>query len=78
MCHTFGMTPDQARARLVYLAAERESNAASEPEAIIDALKLGVRITDIASDIGRTREHVRRIRLEAEGSGRLPASKEGA
>jgi hypothetical protein len=69
------MTPEQARARLRYLAAERERNTAAEPEAILDAIKAGVRPTDIAADIGRTREHVRRIREHAKSTGLLPAER---
>lgn len=72
MCNTSAMTPEQARERLRYLAAERERNKAAEPEAILDAIKAGVRPTDIAADIGRTREHVRRVRENAEDAGLLP------
>jgi hypothetical protein len=55
------VTPAQARTRLRKLAAERERLAADEPAAIVAALQAGVRQVDIARDLDRTREHVRRI-----------------
>lgn len=54
-------TPDQARARLRELAAERQRLADAEPAAILDALNAGVKQADIARDLERSREHVRRV-----------------
>lgn len=64
------LTPDQARAALRRLAAERDRIAEEEPVAVVKALRVGVRQVEIAADLGRTREHVRRI---ARANG-LPAS----
>jgi predicted transcriptional regulator len=55
------MTPDQHRAELRRIAAERDRLTEAEPRAVVAALRAGVKQTDIARDIGRTREHVRRI-----------------
>lgn len=60
MWHTLPVTPDEARAKLRKIAAERERIAEAEPQAIIDALNAGVAQKDIAADLGRTREHIRR------------------
>ncbi|MFD5089363.1 hypothetical protein ACFWMR_02090 [Amycolatopsis thailandensis] len=54
------MTPDEARAKLRKLAKERDRIAEAEPKAIIEAIGAGVPQKDIAADLGRTREHVRR------------------
>lgn len=55
------MTPDEARTKLRKLARDRDRIAEAEPQAIIDALTAGVPQKDIAADIGRTREHIRRV-----------------
>ncbi|HEV7651317.1 MAG TPA: hypothetical protein VGP26_24470 [Actinophytocola sp.] len=55
------MTPDAHREQLRQLAAERERLAEAEPAAIAAALRAGVRQADVARDVGRTREHVRRV-----------------
>ncbi|MFC3454023.1 hypothetical protein [Amycolatopsis speibonae] len=54
------MTPDQARTNLRQIAKERDRVADAEPKAILDAIAAGVPQKDIAADLGRTREHVRR------------------
>lgn len=61
MWHPCGMTPDQAREELRRIATERDRLTEEEPAAIVAALKAGVRQSDVVRDIGRTREHVRRI-----------------
>lgn len=63
MWHPCGMTPDEARAELRRIAADRDRIAHEEPAAIIAALEAGVRQTDVAKDIGRTREHIRRLAI---------------
>lgn len=55
------VTPDQHREQLRQLAAERERLEQAEPAAIVAALQAGVRQADIVRDIGRSREHVRRV-----------------
>ncbi|MFJ1765082.1 hypothetical protein ACIOD2_32475 [Amycolatopsis sp. NPDC088138] len=55
------MTPDEARTQLRKIARERDQLTEAEPKAILDALAAGVKQGDIATDIGRTREHVRRV-----------------
>ena len=56
-------TPAQraARARLREIAAARQKAEEGEAPAVIDALKAGVRQVDIARDLDRGREHIRRI-----------------
>lgn len=61
MWHTPLVTPDEHRAKLRKLARERDRLTEAEPKAILDALAAGVRQADVAVDIGRTREHVRRV-----------------
>jgi hypothetical protein len=61
MWHTSPVTPDQARAKLRKLASEREHLAESEASAIVEALNAGVKQTEIALAIGRSREHIRRV-----------------
>jgi len=61
MWHTLAVTPDQARERLRKLAADRDRITEPEPKAIRDALAAGVRHADVARDLGRSREHVRRV-----------------
>jgi predicted transcriptional regulator len=56
------MTPEEHRENLRRVAAVRDS----EPAAALAALRAGVRQVDIAHDLGRTREHVRRITRAAE------------
>lgn len=51
----------QARQRLRKLARDRQRIEDTEDDAIADALRAGVRQVDVAQDIGRTREHIRRI-----------------
>lgn len=60
MWHTSPVTPDEARTKLRKLARDRERIAEAEPQAILDALAAGVPQKDIAADLGRTREHIRR------------------
>ena len=56
------MTPaEEARRTLRRIATQRRRLVDQEPAAIVEALKAGVRQTDVAADIGRTREHIRRI-----------------
>ncbi len=60
-------TPDdetvaQHREQLRHVAAVRDS----EPRVALAALRAGVRQVDIAADLNRTREHVRRITRQAE------------
>lgn len=55
------MTQDEARENLRRIAAERDRLAEEEPAAIVAALKAGVRQADVVRDIGRTREHIRRV-----------------
>lgn len=62
MWHTGGMTPDEARAELRRIANARDR----EPQAVMDAVRAGVPQKDIAADLGRTREHIRRIVRTAE------------
>lgn len=50
-----------ARQRLRKLARDRQRIANAETTAITEALRLGVRQVDVASDASRTREHIRRI-----------------
>jgi uncharacterized protein YicC (UPF0701 family) len=52
---------EQARQRLRKLARDRQRIAETEADTIAAALRLGVRQIDVAKDIARTREHVRRI-----------------
>ncbi len=52
---------EEARKKLRRLAAQRRRIADQEPAAIVEALKAGVRQMDVAEDIDRTREHIRRI-----------------
>jgi hypothetical protein len=59
--HTLAVTPEQARAKLRKLAGDRKGIAKAEPIAIVEALNAGVKQADIARDIGRTREHIRRV-----------------
>jgi hypothetical protein len=59
--HDVSMTAEQARAALREIAAERKRLAEVEPAAIVAALEAGVRQADVARDIDRTREHVRRV-----------------
>lgn len=61
MWHTSGVTPDEARAKLRKLAKDRDRIATEEPLAVVEALRAGVRQADIVRDLGRTREHIRRI-----------------
>lgn len=68
MWHTSAVTPEQARTKLRKIAADRERIADAEPVAIAEALAAGVKQIDIAKDLGRTREHVRRI-ARAQGIG---------
>lgn len=60
-------TPEQqaARARLRDIAAARRKAEEGEAPAVIDALNAGVRQADIARDLDRGREHIRRIAREA-------------
>lgn len=62
MWHHEGMTPEEHRENLRRIAAVRDSEAA----AALAALRAGVRQVDIAEDLRRTREHVRRITRAAE------------
>lgn len=57
------VTPEQerARARLRTLASKRQRQAADEVAAVQAALQAGVRQADIARDLDRSREHIRRI-----------------
>lgn len=57
---------EEARKKLRRLAAQRRRLADQEPVAIVEALKVGVRQMDVAADIGRTREHIRRIAMKHE------------
>lgn len=52
---------EEARRKLRRIATQRRRLAEQEPAAIVEALKAGVRQMDVAADIGRTREHIRRI-----------------
>lgn len=61
-----------ARRKLRKIAADRVKAAAAEIEAIVDALRVGVRQVDVVRDIDRSREHVRKIARDAEDDGRLP------
>lgn len=61
-----------ARRRLRKLAADRARAAQAEVDAIVEALRLGVRQVDVVRDIDRSREHVRKIARDAEDDGRLP------
>lgn len=56
-------TPEQraARARLREIATARQTAEDGEAPAVIAALEAGVRQADIARDLDRGREHVRRI-----------------
>lgn len=63
------MTPDEHRAELRRLAADRDREGA----AALAALRSGVRQRDIAADLGRTREHVRRLTRSAEAAETDPA-----
>lgn len=65
MWHTSAVTPDQAREKLRKLAADRDRIVEAEPKAILDALAAGVPQKDIAADLGRTREHIRRAVIRA-------------
>lgn len=71
MWHTSAVTPDEHRAKLRKLARDRDRLAEAEPKAILDALAAGVPQKDVATDIGRTREHIRRVArahgIEGEG-----------
>lgn len=55
------MEPEEARKALRRIAAQRRRLADQEPAAIVAALKAGVRQMDVAEDIGRTREYIRRV-----------------
>jgi predicted transcriptional regulator len=59
------MTPEETRKRLREIAAKRTWIANAEAPAVLAALQAGVRQADIARDLGRTREHIRRIAREA-------------
>lgn len=63
-----------ARRRLRKLATDRAKAARLEASAIVEALRVGVRQVDVARDIERSREHVRKIARDAEEDGRLPRS----
>ncbi|MFD6073533.1 hypothetical protein [Amycolatopsis lurida] len=60
-------TPEQqaARARLRDIAAARRKAEGGEAPAVIAALNVGVRQADIARDLERGREHIRRIARDA-------------
>lgn len=63
-----------ARARLRDIAAARRKAEQGEAPAVIDALKVGVRQADVARDLDRGREHIRRIARDAGiESARAPA-----
>lgn len=56
------MTPEEHREHLRAIAAARDE----EPAAALAALRAGVRQRDVADDLGRRREHIRRIARAAE------------
>lgn len=60
--HDGYMTPEEHREYLRQIAAVRDE----EPAAALAALRAGVRQRDVATDLGRTREHIRRITRAAE------------
>jgi hypothetical protein len=62
------------RRRLRQLAVARTKAARLEADAIVEALRAGVRQVDVVRDLDRSREHVRKIAREAEADGRLPRS----
>lgn len=61
MWHTLAVTPDQARERLRKLADDRDRADAAEGPAVLAAMEAGVAQKDIAADLRRSREHVRRV-----------------
>lgn len=61
MWHTFPVTPDQAREELRKLADDRDRVDAAEGPAVLAAMEAGVSQKDIAADLRRSREHVRRV-----------------
>lgn len=61
-----------ARRKLRKLATDRVKAVQREADAIVEALRAGVRQVDVARDIDRSREHVRKIARDAEDAGRLP------
>lgn len=63
---------EAARRRLRKFATDRARTARAEVDAIVDALRLGVRQVDVMRDVDRSREYVRRIARDAEQDGRLP------
>lgn len=63
---------EAARRKLRRFATERAQTAQAEVDAIVDALRLGVRQVDVMKDVDRSREYIRRIARDAEEDGRLP------
>lgn len=63
---------EAARRKLRRFAADRAKTAQAEVDAIVDALRLGVRQVDVMKDVDRSREYIRRIARDAEQGGRLP------
>lgn len=63
MAYLFAVDDPQTRARraLRELAAQRRQAAEAEAEAIVAALRAGVRQVDIARDLDRSREHIRQV-----------------
>lgn len=59
------MTPDQHRAALRKIAKERDRIEKAEPAAILAALAAGVPQKDVAAELDRTREHIRRVVIRA-------------
>lgn len=55
------MELEEARKALRRIAAQRRRLTDQEPAAIVAALNAGVRQMDVAEDIGRTREYIRRV-----------------
>lgn len=62
---------DPNLAKLRRIAKQRDRAAKEEPDAIAEALRAGLRVTDIAEAAGRTREHIRRVAIK-HGIGERP------